>query len=241
MTIGTTSTFQSTRDEICTDALVNLGAVAPGKDASATRTAGLLTHAARALNRLVKSMDSEGQFLWRVVRRTQFVGDNDIPVSGTYSAGFTLLPDVLDVDEPMSFFETSATIGTPISSMSRDEFMVVDRQTTGVPNRYYAERTIAGLAIYLIPLPSDQTASIEYAAFVRAADFNSGAETPDFLQKWTACLVYGLTAELAAAYGQPQKIQIFRDLFLSEKAKLLGDDNERGPLRLVPFGMGNYG
>jgi len=240
MTIGATSTFNESRDEICTDALINLGAVAPGKDASAARTAGLLTHAARAFNRLVKSMDGEGQFLWRINRRT-------INISAfTATVGYaTALPaDVLDVDEPIRFVPVTGQ-PTPLNSMSRDEFMVADRTSTSMtPNRYYIDRTLSGLTLYLLQpmaVADVTTESLEYPAFTRAADFTSGADTPDFLQKWTSCLVYGLTAELAPAYGQPQKIQIFRDLFLSEKEKLVGDDNERGNLRLVPFGMGNYG
>jgi hypothetical protein len=231
MTIGATTTFQETRDEICTDALVNLGAVAPGKSASDARTSALLTHAARALNRLVKSMDSEGQFLWRIQRRTKAVSAFDLLAGQS----FTLAADVLDVDEPLRYAPSNGSQPTPILAMSRDEWMVADQTSTGTPNRYYVERSLDGLSIYLSPISTDTTATVEYPCFIRAADFNSGAETPDFLQKWTACLVYGLTAELAATYGQPQKIGTFRQLFEAEKARLQANNAERGGLTLVPF------
>lgn len=246
MTIGATSTFQQTRDEICTDALANLGVVAPGKDASQARTSGNLTHAARALNRLVKSMDADGELLWRVARRTKLVSAFDLPliVSGTISPGFVCDADVLDVDEPIRYTsatDTTGQTGTVIQAMSRDDWMSMpDRGQTGVPLRYYAERSLSSISVYFNPIPTTAADSIEYSVYVRSADFVTGADTPDFLQKWTGCLVYGLTAELASAYGQMDKLSAYRQMFLEEKSRLLADDGEKGRTFLVPFGWGTY-
>jgi hypothetical protein len=49
-------------------------------------------------------------------------------------------------------------------------------------------------------------------------------------------LVYGLTAELAPAYNQAPLAAQFRDMFLAEKERQLGADNEHQGLTLVPFG-----
>lgn len=245
MTIGATSTFQEMRDEICTDALSNLGVVAPGKDASQARTAGNLEHAARALNRLVKSMDADGELLWRIVRRSTLVSAFNAPAlpNGTVP-GFACAADVLDVDEPFRYTpgtDVTGNTGTIVQAMSRDDWMSLpDRGQTGTPLRYYAERTLAGLTVYFNPIPTAAADSIEYSAYIRAADFVTGADTPDFLQKWTGCLVYGLTAELAAAYGQMDKLGAYRQMFLDDKARLLADDTERGRTFLVPFGWGTY-
>lgn len=245
MTIGATTTFQQSRDEICTDALSNLGVVAPGKDASQARSAGNLTHAARALNRLVKSMDADGELLWRMERRTELVVDFDLPLlPNNVEPGFICAADVIDVDEPMRYTpasDASGTTGTIIQAMSRDDWMAIpDRGITGTPLRYYAERSLSSLSIYFNPIPTASADLIEYAAYVRAADFTSGADTPDFLQKWTGCLVYGLTAELAAAYGQMDKLSAYRQMFLEEKARLLADNGEKGRTFLVPFGWGTF-
>lgn len=244
MTIGATSTFQQSRDEICTDALSNLGVVAPGKDASQARAAGNLTHAARALNRLVKSMDADGELLWRVERRTIFVSGFDLTPIDVTSPGFTCAADVLEVDEPMRYTPASdptGATGTIIQAMSRDDWMSLpDREQLGTPLRYYAERSLNSVAIYFSPIPTANADMIEYAAYIRAADFVTGADTPDFLQKWTGCLVYGLTAELAAAYGQMDKLSAYRQMFLEEKARLLADDGEKGRTFLVPFGWNTY-
>lgn len=237
MTIGATTTFQEMRDEICTDALANLGVVAPGKDASQARTAGNLTHAARALNRLVKSMDADGFLLWRVVRRTIMVQNFDVIAGQSWTAG----PDVLDIDDPMRFNPSDGSNGVAVTAMSRDDWMVVDRTgEAAIPTRFYVERSLAGLTVYMAPQITDVSATLEYSAFIRAADFTSGADTPDFLQKWTGCLVYGLTAELAAAYGQMDKLSAYRQMFLDEKTRLLSDAGEKGKTFLVPFGFGTY-
>lgn len=232
MTIGATSTFSQTADEICSDALAKLGVIAPGKDASSARTSAQNLHARRALNRLVKSMDAEGEFLWRIVRRTATLAASD--------SSFDLLPDVLDIDEPMRVTKSGDSSSTTMTAMSRDEYMsLAERLDEGTPQRYFFERALSGGTTVQIH-PANDTANtvIEYAAFVRAADYTSGADTSDFLQKWERCLVWGLAAELAPEYGQTSKVQAFTDMHESLKAKLLGDDTERGKLVLVPFGGG---
>lgn len=243
MTIGATSTFTQSRDEICTDALTNLGAVAPGKDAAAARTAGLLTHAARALNRLVKSMDADGQFLWRIVRGTTPLDEGDFNA--------VLAANVLDIDEPMGvWLQSDASDRTPVLAMSRDDWMVIRHPDTGVPvevgrpTRYYVEHSQptgdAVTTVYFDRKSDVDSYNVEYAAFVRGADFTSGATTPNFPSKWVSCLVYGLTAELAPAYKQASLGRQYWDLYNAEKARLLANDTERGNLTLVPFGRGTW-
>jgi len=249
MTIGATSTFQESLNDICTDALTNLGVVSPGKDASQARTSGNLTHAVRTLNRLVKSMDADGELLWRVERRGKQVADFDLSPINVVSPGFSCDPDVIGVDEPMRYTpvtDTTGATGTIIQAMSRDDWMSLpDRDLQGTPLRYYAEYSVVpgirnSLSIYFSPVPTANGDFIEYSAYIRAADLVAGSDTPDFLQKWTGCLVYGLTAELAAAYGQMDKLSAYRQMFLDEKARLLADDSEHGRTLLVPFGWNTY-
>jgi hypothetical protein len=251
MTIGATSTFQESLNDICTDALTNLGVVAPGKDASQARTAGQLTHAARALNRLVKSMDADGELLWRVERRTITVSNFDLSPINVNSPGFSCAADVIAVDEPIRYTpatDLTGATGTIVQAMSRDDWMSLpDRDQTGTPLRYYVEYSSGSggvprnsLAIYFNPIPTANADIIEYSAYIKAADFVTGADTPDFLQKWTGCLVYGLTAELAAAYGQMDKLSAYRQMFLDEKMRLLADDSEHGRTFLCAFGWGTY-
>src|SRR5688572_12195966 len=197
MTVGATTTFEQSRDDVIAEALENVGAIGPG-DTRTSNNSTLFDSAARVLNRLAKSLDKDGQRLWRIVRRTTTTTDG--------TASFSLAADVLDVDEPMRYTRSGETAPAGyISPMSRDEYMLVgDRTSEGIPRQFYVERTLTAKTVYLYPVPDATGDTIEYAVATRTADFTSGADTPDFPSEWTSCLVYGLTMELAPKYDQKE-------------------------------------
>lgn len=231
MTTSGSDDWSQTRDEIIGDALVNVGAIGPGDSVPD----GLLEHGRRALDRVVKSIDADGRFLWRIVRRTTTTTDG--------TASFTLAATDLDVEGPMRFTQASATSSSPIERMTREEYMRLPSRTTEsrAPVRFYVERDLTGTGrvqctVYLWPVPSTTGDSIEYATFTRTEDFDTGAVTSDFPTSWIKCLVSGLSAELAPAYRQPGLASSFNELFEAERARLLNADNERGDLTFVPYG-----
>ena len=237
MAVGTTDTFVGTRDEIISDALANVGAVAPGEEAVGV----MRSHAARLLDGLVKELDAQGQYTWRTSRLTT--------TTTASQAAVTISALAMDIDEPISFMKAGTTARTPLMAMSRDEYMVLPDRTVEAetPSRYYIEKTLSGgrtaIALYLYPEPSDTGDTVEYAAFLRAKDFNTGATNPDFPSGWTNCLKMGLSALLAPSYNQAALVQIFHPMFITAKNELLGADNEKQGLVLVPFGGygGSYG
>jgi hypothetical protein len=232
MSTATTDTFQSTCDQIIADALTNLGALGPGK----TPTGNQRSHAQRALNRLVKSIDASGDFLWRTARRTIAI------TAGTASYGPSVLgTDVLGLEDPCNFVLTGATNRTIVSMMSNEDFRsLADRTTTGTPSQYLVERTLAGLTLTLWPVPN-AAGSLEVMAALRAKDMTAGTQTPDYGSKWDQCLVLGLTGLLAPSYGQASQVKLWTPQFEAERDRLLNDDNEKGPMTLVPWGMyGSY-
>lgn len=231
MTVGATDTWSQSRDEIISDALANVGALGPGETASGPPR----DHAARALNRIVKALDAEGSFLWRLSRLTF----TTVATTATY----TLHATAFDVDDPVSYLEAGGTTRVPVRPMSLDDYRFKpDRTTTStVPTNYVIEKTLSGagrtlLAMTLYPVPDSTGDTVEYTAAVRAKDFVTGADTSDFPTNWIQALVYGLTAELAPAYNQAPLAAQFRDMFLAEKERQLGADNEHQGLTLVPFG-----
>lgn len=231
MTTGATDTYSQTRDQIIDDSLANIGVIGPGESASGPPR----EHAARALNRLVKSIDAEGQFLWRISRLTF--------TTTAATASYTLNATAFDVDEPVSYLQTGGTTRVPLRPMSRDDFMSLpDRTTSGRnPSRYFIEKTLSGagrilMTMILYPVPNTSSDTVEYAAAVRAKDYVTGADTSDFPSNWVACLVYGLTAELAPAYNQAPLAAQFRQMYMEAKNQQLGADNEHQNLIFVPFG-----
>jgi len=230
MAVGTTDTFQSTRDEIISDALSKLGVIGPGEDASGPPR----THAARRLDAIVKELDAEGQFLWRMSRLTT--------TTTASTATVTISALAMDIDEPIRFTKSGATTGVPLHPMTRDEYMAIPDRTSeaSTPTRYFIEKSLSSgravIALYLWPEPSDTGDTVEYAAALRAKDFNTGATNPDFPAGWTRCLGYGLAADLAPDYKQWQQAGLFLKQFEVLKDKLLQADNEKQGLILVPFG-----
>lgn len=231
MTVSATDVFSQTRDEIISDALANVGAIGPGESASGV----MRDHAARALNRIVKAIDAEGQYLWRMSRLTF--------TTTASTASYTLNATAFDVDEPVSYLQTGGTSRVPLRPMARDDFMSLpDRTTTArVPARYFIEKTLSGagrtlLTMQLYPVPNTSSDTVEYAAAIRAKDYVTGADTSDFPASWLNCLLWGLTAELAPSYNQPQLSAQYRDMYLAEKDKQIGNDNEKQGVFFVPFG-----
>jgi hypothetical protein len=187
------------------------------------------------LNRIVKAIDAEGQFLWRVTRLTF--------TTTASTATYTLNATAFDVDDPVSYLATGGTTRVPLRPMSRDDFMTLpDRTTTARnPARYFIEKTLSGagrtlLTMTLYPVPNTTADTVEYAAAIRAKDYVTGADTSDFPSNWVRCLVYGLTAELAPAYNQAASAMQFLQMYEAEKLRNLSDDNEKQGLVFVPFG-----
>jgi hypothetical protein len=231
MTVGATTSFEQSRDDLIADALENVGAIGAGESRNANNGT-LFDSAARVLNRLVKSIDKDGQRLWRIVRRTTTTTAAD--------ADFTLASDVLDVDEPMRYTRAGETAPAGyIRPMSRDEYMEIgDRAQAGIPSRFFVERTLTAKTVYLWPVPDTTGDTIEYAVATRTADFTSGADTPDFPAEWTSCLVYGLTMELAPKFDQADLIGTYKPLFENELARLVNADTEKGPMVFSPMYYG---
>jgi len=222
MTVSSTYNYEDNRDEIIQDALANVGAVGPNRTPSGNQT----THAARVLNRLVKSLDYEGLYLWRVVRRSFTTTDGDNSQD--------LAADVLSIDEPVRLLHTGETQPLLLTPMTRDEWMSVDRSTEGAPTRYFFEKTITTPTLNLWPTPDNSTDTIEYSASVKSKDFDTAANTPDFPSHWNLMLVNGLSMLLAPAYNQVNVAAFYRDEFERNKAALTQQETEHGQLVLVP-------
>lgn len=228
MTIGATTSFADQRDDIIASALENVGALEPGGSRNNSNSP-LFEAGARALNRLVKNIDTTGKRLWRTVRRT-----------ATMTAGVdtvTLASDVLLVDDPARYTRSGETTGLQVLAMSRMDYMTLaDRTTAGPSRQFFFEQTLNGSTLKLWPVPDQTGDTLEYVAYTRAADFTGGSDNPDFPAEWSSCLVYGLTVELAPKFMQTGLVQTFKPLFDQALAQLVNNDSERGNATMVAWG-----
>ncbi len=230
MAVASTATFTATRDQIVMDALAMVGATGPNRTPSANQ----LAHGARVLNDLVKSMDADGIFLWKLDRITFTTTDG--------TANYTLQSDVLEIDEPATYKPSSSNARTLLTPISRDDYMSIsDRTVEGTPTQYYVERQLSGGHIlYLYPTPDTTGDTVEYAGHVRGRDFSIGSNNPDFPVSWILCLKLGLAWLLAPTYGQSSRMGPLRDQYMEERMRQLGNDSEKLGISFVPFGWSNY-
>ncbi len=233
MTIGATTSFQDSRDDVISAALENVGALAPGASRDNTNSP-LFEAGAKALNRIVKRIDTTGKRLWRTVRRTATM------TAGTDTV--TLASDVLLVDDPARYTRSGETSAMQVLAMSRMDYMVLaDRTMAGPSRQFFFEQTLGGATLKLWPVPDQTGDTLEYVAYTRAADFTSGSDTPDFPSEWSNCLIYALTIELAPKFMQTGLIQTFKPLYEQELSNLVNSDSERGNMVLSPWGMYSSG
>lgn len=238
MSTSGSDNFVVTRDQIVGDALTNLRVLPPNE----TPDGDMLVHGARILNDLVKSIDMEGDYLWRMTRNTITT------IAST--ASYALSATIIDIDGPMSFLQSGGTSRSQVERITRKDYMRIPNRTqTGRnPIQFYVEKDLASdgrvqQTVYFWPVPSTSSDSVEYAAFTRGEDFDTGSNNPDFPQDWIPCLKYGLTMMLAPGYGKTGEVAMWRDLYETEKAKLVNDDNEKSDLWIAPFanfGSGAY-
>ena len=230
MSVSSTDTWSASRDKIVSRALANVGLIGLGEDAEGA----LRDDAVERLNAIVKALDKEGEFLWRISRLTF--------TTTTATASYALNATAFAVDEPMRYTRSGETSATQIRPMTRDEYMAMaDRTTPGVPSRFLTETTLTGngrtlLTVSLWPVPDATGDTVEYAGTARAKDLETGALTPDFPTSWARGLEFALTADLAPGAGQPQMQAAYEAKAAQEIGKLVMADVEHQDLQVSPFG-----
>ena len=232
-TSGTTSFNISAQD------LIDLSLTDVGANGPAYQDPSLRPHAMKALNLVMKSIDTKGLFTWRAPRRSISM------IAGTSS--YLLAEDTYDIDAPARYTQSGATYGSQVTPMARDEYMSLpDRTIQGIPMRYYADRSLAAdgieaLTLYLYPVPPTTGDTLEIASALKSQDVTNVAQTLDVNQKWLDAIRWNLTLSLSAAYNVPlDRTQFFKAMADEKLGDALNDDNERGDVQIVPFG-GSYG
>ena len=234
MTTSGTTTYNISAQDLIDLSLADLGAIGPA-DTNAT----LRPHALKALNLVMKRVDTKGVLTWRSPRRTVNL------TAGV--ASYALANDTYDLDQPARYTQSGATYGSQVTSMARDEYMSLpDRTIQGVSMRYFLDRAldatgILQLTLYLYPVPANTGDTIEIASALKSQDVTSTAQTLDVSQKWMDAIRWNLTLNLAPAYNQPiDRLQFFRSMAGEYLEDALEDDNERGDVQIVPFGSSSY-
>ncbi len=222
MTTSGTTTAEATRDKIVALALTNVGGIGPGE----TPFAEKVVHASNLLEMLSKSIDADGHFLWRTVRRTLTLTAGN--------ASYPLDADVRALQPEARYLRPGSTAGILMWPMGSKQFMQLpDRTNQGPPVQFWGEKALGRVTMQLWPTPSE-AGTIEYSATLRAQDFRHGTDTPDYPPEWELCLVYGLTADLAPGYGDLKMAAFYSGKYLAMKETLNSSDTEQQGLVFRP-------
>jgi len=186
-----TYTFTVTRDQLITDALINVGALDPE---GGTATATQISSAALVLNMMVKSWEARGLNLWKRQMITLTLNGGT-----TYSLGSgnaTVRPKrILD-----GYIRATAGNDTPIRIISREEYNRFGlKSTTGTTVQVYYDPQLDNGVVYVYPVQASGTLILE--AEYPLMDFTNTSDEPDFPQEWFNALRWNLAKEIALSYG----------------------------------------
>lgn len=176
----TTATY--TCREICTDALRKAGVVAHDDPA----TADEIDTAKRGLNRMLKAWQNRGHNLF---------ASADMSVNVTTDADYTLDPvRPLGIHEPIMLKRGTSELA--MSAMTREEYWrLPNKATTGTPTQYYYDRQREAARLYVWPVASSATGTLEIS-YTRELDDVDLDDPVDVPSEWYDAVVYGLAARL---------------------------------------------
>ncbi len=205
--------FTLDRDKIINAALRKCGVIATGQ----TATASQIEFGSEALNVMVKAWQTRGVYLWT----REWVNES----LAASTAFFTVAADTLDIDRAV--IRDSDGNDTPVTIIPMTEYLdLADKDAEGKPHTISLHKKLTP-TVYLYPEPDVATYTLQYLRVRKLEDFDAGANTADFPEKWLGALVWGLADELGPEYQVPEP----RQRRLEKKAKesfaeAKGDDVE---------------
>lgn len=183
-------TATATVREICTDAMLKIGAATLGQALSAEEA----DLARRTLSRMLKSWQMRGHPLY--LRAT-------VSLTLTTAASYTLTPT-----RPQRIISARLKTGgieTPMEALTSTEYdELPDKDSTGRPTTYFYDRQREAALFYIWPVLSsadDETVEITYEREID--DHASLNDTIDAPVEWHEAIVYGLAERLAPDFGRP--------------------------------------
>ena len=121
-------------------------------------------------------------------------------------AGLTM-PRPLKILQNGSFIRNSDGSDTSLLQISRQEYDDQgNKDSQGVPNQFYYDPQLVNGVVYLLNVPTDNTAAIHFQIQRQFYDMVSGTDNFDFPQEWFQWLKWAGTAELALEYSVSEKL-----------------------------------
>lgn len=228
-TSGSTD-YAVNRDNSIKRALRIVGAAASGETPSADE----MSEASDALNRLLKSWQSEGLFQWQ---RTT-VSFQAVASQTSYKIGPS--GDV-DTTRPLNvqyaYRRNNSNVDTELLRISVQEYwQLPNKSTTGTPTQYAFDPQLGNSVFYVWPAESAaNTTNFYLQCDMPFDDMDAAANNFDFPVEAQNAIDWGLAAELAPEYGQDLNfISYVTQKAEMEKQKWISGDQEAASVYFRP-------
>jgi hypothetical protein len=205
-----------TRNEICRDALEDLGEIPFGQDMSANQ----LTKAARKLQMLLASDQAVHKFLTQRVNRTISLtngdGDYGLQAECITPENFTISVDNNDL---------------PLILMNKEDYDSYQTKTgTGQPKYVYIDYQYDGAVAYFLPIPG-QAYTVKYTSYEEFATLAADDVLP-IRALWYTYLCHRLAAMCALTFNREEKLPFLTALAKQAKDEASAFDMETKVLRI---------
>jgi hypothetical protein len=116
--------------------------------------------------------------------------------SYTSISNVTLSTDIIGI-EPEGNFLRGNGYDTPITKVSREEFMDYGTKTSEAPPTAFWFNRQHTPEIFLYPYPDDSTDVLHLQVIKKLQDFDAGGNEADFPEEWLEAIIFGLASRLA--------------------------------------------
>ena len=203
MTTSGSTSFSVTRDQIITDALVELGVLFDGE----VPTSSMVDSANRKLNMMIKNWMSRDVGLWlnTFVTLPLVVGQQSYTIG---PLGDLAIPKPLDIIEAR--FKSPNSDELDMFPISRTDYTsLVIKNSQGTPTQYYYDSQRDTGVLYIWQTAALSGSNIKMTVKTPVQDFVTATDTPDFPQEWYEPLMWNLAAKLMPGYKvQPNVAQL---------------------------------
>jgi len=181
-------TLTYTAGEMCTEALREAGVISIDRAATSEE----MDVAIKALNRMLKSWQNTAVTIWKQTTGSITVTD------ATTSYTITTRPLTLDTVNRRN------TSGTDIwlYPMSRQEYQELpDKDAAGSMTQYYYERGLTTGILFIWPVMTTGTGTIEWSGRDEVADITATTDAVEVPSEWYDATHYGLALRLSGLFS----------------------------------------
>lgn len=183
--MATTLTY--TAGELCTEALREAGVVGVDRDPDANE----MVMAIRRLNMFLKAKQNQAITIWKATTGSITLTD------ATTNYAISSRPLELGV---VNYRDTSGN-DRWLYGMGRQEyFELTDKDSAGDPGQYYYHRERTQGTLYVWPVQTTASGTIEWEGKAEIEDITATTDTVEVPSEWYEAILYGLAMRLSVAF-----------------------------------------